>query len=88
MKKINLKIKFPRYNSTLILTVVLILALAWEAFIGYKYLYKNLSPGEIVVPPANIVRLNKQDFDEMVAKLNLRQNYQLEPYNIKRPSPF
>ncbi|MBI4049550.1 MAG: hypothetical protein HY395_01900 [Candidatus Doudnabacteria bacterium] len=80
--------KLPKVKLNLILTAALATVLLVELYLGYIYIFRNLTSESEEVAPRNVVRVNLERYQETVQFLTSQENYSAGPVNLKRPNPF
>jgi hypothetical protein len=83
MKKLLNKLKVG-----LVLLGLLLGVLAVEAYLGYKYLYPNLSNQDIVIMSKNILRVDVESYQKTIDELKAYENYSPPALILLRENPF
>jgi hypothetical protein len=83
--RLNLpKVKF---SMRLVLTLVFLGVLLFEAYLGYKYFRPGFFDEPIEVPEGSVVRVNRS-YQETVEYLERMYGYQPDNLQLPRPNPF
>lgn len=88
MKKINININTKGLNVGAVLSIVLLLLLAYEAWVGYSQLYKSLFTSPDVVATDNVIRVDLKSYQDTVNYLESLQTYTPDPEFITNNNPF
>lgn len=88
-----MKFKSPNLNKiplnfNLILTLVLLLVLLYEAYMVYSFVYLNLRVNPDQITPSNIVRVNLQAYKNTIDYLDAQKNFTARSLNLPRSNPF
>lgn len=91
-----MKIKLPnidRFNkikpsTTLVLTVILILILLYQAYLVYQYIYLNLVFNTDQIEPSNIVRVNLDSYQDTIRYMDNQKDFSASSLNLQRSNPF
>ena len=84
LPKIN---KLP-INFNLLLTLILLLVLAYEAFMVYQFVYLNLKVDADQIVPLNVVRVDLKAYQDTINYLDTQKNFEARPLNLPRSNPF
>ena len=86
MKKINLKPK--NLNVSVMLTIALLLLIAYEAWLGYNHLYLALFTEPVITTSDNVIRVDLASYQNTVDLLNGLRSYRPDPEFLSNSNPF
>ncbi len=88
-----MKFKSPNFNKipfnfNLILTLILLLVLLYEAYMVYNFVYLNLKVNPDQIVPSNVVRVDLGAYKNTIDYLDAQKNFKAPSLSFPRSNPF
>ncbi len=84
-----MQIKLPKkYNIPIIAGVLLILVIAYEIYMGYSYIYRQLDPQADFGDASGIIRINRTGFSDASEYLNRLYKFEAPEPELVDNNPF
>jgi hypothetical protein len=84
----NLEIKVPKISLRAVLVSVFLLALFFNFYLGYTYLYTAYVGQEVQVPEDSVVRVDVPAYRETIEYLESLDTFVPQPVSLPRANPF